>query len=124
MPKFGREVFLLPPILALWFILWTRLEPDRRRITSTICMLKTLLTVSSIHLLVFNLTLMEMLSDATVWKLQNFSVTQILREIKVGQSVRSSLKIYHFNMNFCPFWRLTFAKFTNSEPLNRAKRNF
>ena len=36
-------------------------------------------------------------NDNTVWKLQNFSVTQILREIKVGEcSVESrNMPFYH-----------------------------
>ena len=57
--------------------------------------------------------------ENTVWKLQKFSVTQILREIKVGKSIVSKsailthLEVLNFDISeFCTFCRLKFTKST------------
>ena len=55
----------------------------------------------------------------TVWKFQNFSITHILREIKVGDfwgpktDILTQLEALNFDfINFCIFWRLKLTKST------------
>ena len=59
------------------------------------------------------------LSRFTVWKLKTFSVTQILREIKVGESRVSHFKALNFDFyQFCTFWSEKFTKITKLSPKN------
>ena len=71
-------------------------------------------------------------SSATMWKLQNFMITQILREITFGdcRSAKSAI-LTHFKrlwilifMKFCSFWRLKFTKVTNFRAPKMAKAAF
>ena len=52
----------------------------------------------------------------TMWKLQNFSVIQIIREIKIGQSTVSKVAIFrHLQaLNFDFLWNLAFFEGSNS----------
>ena len=50
----------------------------------------------------------------TVWKLHDFSITQILREINFGdsRSAKSAILTHSEALNFCTFWKLKFTKST------------
>ena len=70
--------------------------------------------------------------SCTVWKMRNFSITQILREIDfVDSSSAKSAFLKHlealyldFLWNFWIFWWLKFTQIKNSDPQNWQKRQF
>ena len=70
----------------------------------------------------------QIVSPQLVEYIPDFPITQILREIKIGdfRSAKSAISIHlealkFFLMNFCTFWRLKFTKLTKFRAPKMAK---
>ena len=79
----------------------------------------------------FKIAMYHSLLFSVVWTFQNLSVTQILREIKVGEIRVWNMPFEHFEriwsltfMNFRTFCRLKFTKSINFRTHKAAKRRF